>query len=70
MQAKILSLSVKERFSGLDEDSRRDVLQEPLQEIVRMIEQNLLAKFKKGLGILQMPDKMQRRSLRESDVAL
>lgn len=38
--------SDRDLFSGLDGDARRDILKEPLVEIVRMLEQNLLNKFR------------------------
>lgn len=70
MQTKIALLMDKEMFSGLDGDSRRDVLQEPLKEVVRLLEQNLLTKFKQNPGMVKRREKMQRRSLRESGTAL
>ncbi|CAB1100119.1 unnamed protein product [Ectocarpus sp. CCAP 1310/34] len=55
MQAKMVSLQDSVKFSSLDGDSRRNVLQEPLKEVVRMLEENLLNKFK------QTPEMRKRR---------
>ena len=55
MQAKIASLRDRETFSGLDENSRRNVFQAPLKEVVRLLEENLLTKFN------QTPDMLTRR---------
>lgn len=41
----------REAFTELDEDSRIGVLEAPLNEIVRMLEQNLLSKFKKKIVV-------------------
>ena len=35
----------------LDADARKHVLREPLNEIVRMLEQNLLAKFRRSVAL-------------------
>lgn len=66
MQAKIASLQDRETFSALSGYSRRDVLQEPLKEIVQMLEQNLLAKFKRSPEMLKWHEDVKRQSLRES----
>lgn len=66
MQGKIASLHDEERFSALNEDSRLDVLQEPLKEIVRMLEQNLLANFKKSPEMCKWRENAKRQSICES----
>ena len=66
MQAKIASMQDKTAFSALDEDSRRDILQAPLKEIVQMLEENLLAKFKQTPELLQWRENQKRQSIRES----
>lgn len=70
MQAKIASLQDKQKFSALSGDSRRDVLQEPVKEIVRMLEQNLLAKFKQSAEMLKWRENVKRQSLREFVLSL
>jgi len=65
MQAKIASLQGKETFSGLDEVSRRGVLQEPLKEIVKILEDNLLAKFKQSPGMQRRRQNLARQQSRE-----
>lgn len=46
----------REVFFKLDEEARRTVLSEPLQEIALMLEQNLLHKFRLQYGIIQSSD--------------
>lgn len=41
----------RDAFSQLDVDERKSILQEPLDEIVRILEQNLLAKFWRSLAL-------------------
>lgn len=66
MQKKIASLKDIERFSELDEDSRHRILQEPLKEIVLMLEQNLLTKFNQSPAMVNRRANMERQHLRES----
>lgn len=66
MQSKIASLQDKETFSALNEGSRRDVLQEPLKEVVRVLEQNLLANFKQSPEMLTWRENVKLQNLRES----
>lgn len=68
MQTKIALLKDKERFSELDEDSRRHVLQEPLEEIVRVLEQNLLIKFEQSPGMTKRRESIERHNMRESGI--
>ena len=63
MQANIASMQDKEAFLGLDTESRRDVLQIPLKEIVRMLEDNLLAKFKQSPEMRRWREEMKRQDL-------
>lgn len=53
MQANISLLQDKETFSALDGESRRDVLKRPKKEVVRVLEQNLLAKFEQSQEMLK-----------------
>lgn len=64
MQGKIASLQDKEKFLGLG-DSRRNVLQEPLKEIVRMLDDNLLTKFKQSPEMLKRAKHLMRQNTRE-----
>lgn len=48
---KIQSRACREAFTALDAESRVGVLGGPLEEIVRMLEQNLLNKFKSRLAL-------------------
>lgn len=48
-------------FDGLNDDERIDVLKEPMNEIVRMLEQNLLAKFQARLSQEHGKHSSQRR---------
>lgn len=41
----------REVFFKLDDEARRTVLKEPLREIVVMLEQNLLNRFREVYGI-------------------
>ncbi|CAB1110920.1 unnamed protein product [Ectocarpus sp. CCAP 1310/34] len=61
MQAKMVSLQDSVKFSSLDGDSRRNVLQEPLKEIVRMLEENLLNKFKQTPEMRKWREDLERQ---------
>ena len=63
MQANIASLQDKDAFLGLDEESRRHVLQVPLKEIVRMLEDNLLTKFKQSPEVRKWREEEKRQDL-------
>lgn len=65
MRTEIASRQDKETFSGLDKDSRHDVLQAPLKDVVKMLEDNLLKKFKQTPGMQQRRRKRARRQSRE-----
>jgi len=64
MQGKIAALQDKEKFLGLG-DSRRNVLQAPLKEIVRMLEDNLLTKFQQSPEMMKRKEDLKRQSTRE-----
>lgn len=66
MQASIALLQDKKTFSALNGRSRRDALQDPKNEVVRMLEQNLLAKFTQSAGMLKRQEKRKLQNLRES----
>ena len=66
MRTKVASLQDNAKFSSLDGDSRRNVLQEPLQEIVRMLGENLLTKFKRTPEMLKRREDLDRQDWRES----
>jgi len=63
MQAKIASRQDREAFLSLDGDSRHDVLQAPLKEIVRMLEDNLLTKFKQSPEMRKRHEALRRQNL-------
>jgi len=65
MQAKIASLQDKDKFLGLDGASRRNVLHAPRKEIVRMLEENLLTKFKQSPEVKKLREDQERENLRE-----
>ncbi len=65
MQANIASLQDKEIFLGLDGASRRSVLHAPKKEIVRMLEDNLLMKFKQSPEMKKLREDQERQTLRE-----
>ncbi|CAM9979007.1 unnamed protein product, partial [Ectocarpus sp. 4 AP-2014] len=62
MQTKVASLQDNAKFSSLDGDSRRNVLQEPLKEIVRMLGENLLTKFKQTPEMLKRCKDLERQN--------
>lgn len=66
MQTKIASVQDNAKFSSLNGDSRRNVLQEPLQEVVRMLGENLLAKFKRTPEMLKRREDLERQDWRKS----
>ena len=63
MQANIASIQDKEAFLGLETESRRGVLQAPLKEIVRMLEDNLLTKFKQSPEMRKWSEERKRQDL-------
>ena len=63
MQANTASIQDKEAFLGLDTQSRRDVLQAPLKEIVRMLEDNLLTKFRQSPEMRKWTEERKRQDL-------
>ncbi|CAM9520506.1 unnamed protein product [Scytosiphon promiscuus] len=46
MSKRIAAFKNREAFDQLDDDARRAILREPLNEIVHMLEMNLLHKFR------------------------
>ncbi|CAM9557458.1 unnamed protein product [Ascophyllum nodosum] len=64
MSKRISKFKDRELFSNLGADGRQAILKEPLEEIVRMLEQNLLTKFRQRL------DNQSRAELQEVQSAL
>ena len=63
MQANIASMQDKEVFLGLDAESRRHVLQASLKEIVRVLEDNLLTKFRQSPEMRKWSEDRKRQDL-------
>lgn len=63
----------RDAFTKLDEEQRRGILEPPVREISRMLEQNLFHKFRETPGMRrqleqQRREKLGTRSLREKCV--
>ena len=66
MKASMKTFQTREVFSALDETARRSVLGPPMLEMCRMLEQNLLCRFR---NTPEMKLRLERRKQREMEMA-
>jgi len=65
MQTEIAYLQDRGIFLGLDGASRRNILHPPRKEVVQMLEDNLLTKFKQSPEVKKLREDQERKILRE-----
>ncbi|CAM9709991.1 unnamed protein product, partial [Ectocarpus sp. 4 AP-2014] len=70
MSKRMASFKAREAFTRLDQEERRGILKEPLDEIVRMLEQNLLNKFQSRMALEREAKREAQQAEAKGDPAL
>ncbi|CAN0314603.1 unnamed protein product [Ectocarpus sp. 6 AP-2014] len=70
MSKRMASFKTREAFTQLDREERRGILKEPLDEIVRMLEQNLLNKFQSRIALEREAKREAQQAEAKGDPAL
>ncbi|CAM9364184.1 unnamed protein product [Hapterophycus canaliculatus] len=67
MSKRMVAFRTRDAFSGLDNEGRRTILDEPMTEILRVLEQNLLHNFRR-LVALQTEARISKAAMGDSDL--